>query len=86
MIDVANPTSTCGYRVDADLDYLLIALYVALDDHIIPAYRAAAGRVRRLGRPPAVTDAELVCLAVAPAHGCTRWIRYETRGAGYNQD
>ena len=46
----------------ADLDTLLIALYVQLVDHIIPAYRS-----RRLGpgRPRLVTDAELVCLAVA---------------------
>jgi len=50
--------------LDADLDTLLIALYVELDDRIIPALRP--GRVRRgPGRPPAVTDAELLCLAVA---------------------
>ena len=50
--------------MDADLDTLLIALYVELDDRIIPALRP--GRVRRgPGRPPAVTDAELLCLAVA---------------------
>ena len=50
--------------LDADLDTLLIALYVELDDRIIPASRL--GRVRRgPGRPPLVTDAELVCLAVA---------------------
>jgi hypothetical protein len=49
--------------VDADLDTLLIALYVELTDRIIPARR---GRRRRgPGRPPAVTDAELVCLAVS---------------------
>jgi hypothetical protein len=50
--------------LDADLDTLLIALYVELDDRIIPASRC--GRVRRgPGRPPLVTDAELLCLAVA---------------------
>jgi hypothetical protein len=50
--------------LDADLDTLLIALYVELDDRIIPAFRQ--GRARRgPGRPPAVTDAELLCLAVA---------------------
>jgi len=50
--------------LDADLDTLLIALYVELDDRIIPASRS--GRVRRgPGRPPLVTDAELLCLAVA---------------------
>lgn len=50
--------------MDADLDTLLIALYVELDDRIIPAFRQ--GRTRRgPGRPPVVTDAELLCLAVA---------------------
>jgi len=50
--------------LDADLDTLLIALYVELDDRIIPALRS--GRARRgPGRPPRVTDAELLCLAVA---------------------
>ena len=50
--------------LDADLDTLLIALYVELDDRIIPAARP--GRIRRgPGRPPLVTDAELLCLAVA---------------------
>jgi hypothetical protein len=49
--------------VIADLDTLLIALYVELTDRIIPARpnRRRAGP----GRPPTVTDAELVCLAVA---------------------
>jgi hypothetical protein len=52
-----------GPSVIADLDTLLIALYVELTDQIIPALRPhhRAGP----GRPPAVTDAELVCLAVA---------------------
>jgi DDE family transposase len=48
--------------VIADLDTLLIALYVELTDQIIPAARS--GR-RGPGRPVAVTDAELICLAVA---------------------
>jgi hypothetical protein len=48
--------------VIADLDTLLIALYVELTDRVIPAGRF--GR-RGPGRPPEVTDAELVCLAVA---------------------
>jgi len=48
--------------VIADLDTLLIALYVELTDRVIPA----VGRRRRgPGRPLEVTDAELVCLAVA---------------------
>ncbi|MFL6297847.1 MAG: hypothetical protein ACJ75M_18990 [Actinomycetes bacterium] len=45
----------------ADLDTLLTALYVAVTDRIIPALRPHRGP----GRPPQVTDAELVCLAVA---------------------
>jgi Transposase DDE domain len=49
--------------VIADLDTLLIALYVELTDHIIPA--RSRGRRRGPGRPPVVTDAEVVCLAVA---------------------
>jgi hypothetical protein len=48
--------------VIADLDTLLTALYVELTDRIIPA----RGFSRRgPGKPPEVTDAELVCLAVA---------------------
>jgi hypothetical protein len=44
------------------LDTLLTALYVELTDAIIPSL----GFTRRgPGRPPEVTDAELVCLAVA---------------------
>ena len=46
----------------ADLDTLLTALYVELTDAIIPSL--GLGR-RGPGRPPVVTDAELVCLAVA---------------------
>lgn len=49
--------------MDADLDTLLIALYVELTDRIIPAHRPATRRGP--GRPPTVNDAELVCLAVA---------------------
>jgi hypothetical protein len=48
--------------VIADLDTLLTALYVELTDRIIPSL--GQGR-RGPGRPPEVTDAELVCLAVA---------------------
>ena len=46
----------------ADLDTLLTALYVELTDRIIPARGLAR---RGPGGPPEVTDAELVCLAVA---------------------
>ncbi|GAA3764975.1 IS982 family transposase [Salinactinospora qingdaonensis] len=42
-------------------DALLTALYVHLDDHVLPA-----GRQRpKPGRPHLLTDAELVCVAVA---------------------
>ena len=46
----------------ADLDTLLTALYVELTDWILPS--SGFGRSGP-GRPPEVTDAELVCLAVA---------------------
>src|SRR4029453_17091952 len=52
-----------GPSVIADLDTLLIALYVELTDRIIPARRPL--RRASPGRPPTLTDAELVCLAVA---------------------
>lgn len=42
-----------------DLDTLLTALYVYIDDHVVEAHR------RTPGRPKKLTDAELVCLAVA---------------------
>jgi hypothetical protein len=43
--------------VSADLDALLTCLYVLVDD-LLPARR-------RFGRPPRITDSELICLAVA---------------------
>jgi hypothetical protein len=46
----------------ADLDTLLTALYVELTDRIIPSRGLAR---RGPGKPPEVSDAELVCLAVA---------------------
>ncbi len=45
-----------------DLDTLLTALYVELTDRIIPVRGFARSGP---GKPPEVTDAELVCLAVA---------------------
>jgi Transposase DDE domain len=48
--------------VIADLDTLLIALYVELTDRIIPSLGPVRGGP---GRPGEVTDAELACLAVA---------------------
>ena len=62
-IGVPTHLRPMGPSVIADLDTLLIALYVELTDRIIPA--RPGGRRRGPGRPPAVTDAELVCLAVA---------------------
>jgi hypothetical protein len=70
--------------VDADLDTLLTALYVELDDRIIPAHQR---RRRGPGRPPVVTDAELVCLAVAQAllrfHDERHWIRAAAGRVGH---
>jgi hypothetical protein len=51
-----------GAIVIADLDTLLTALYVELTDRIIPSRVMPRGGP---GRPSEVTDAELVCLAVA---------------------
>lgn len=71
--------------MDADLDTLLIALYVALEDHIIPAQRPS--RRPRLGRPRLVTDAELICLAVAQVllrHNDERhWLRAAPARVGH---
>jgi hypothetical protein len=44
--------------VSADLDALLISLYVLVDD-LLPARR------RRFGRPVRISDSELICLAIA---------------------
>ncbi|WP_007507587.1 IS982 family transposase [Pseudofrankia saprophytica] len=58
-----------------DLETLLTALYVKIDDRI--------GGRRRTGRPPTLSDSELVCLAVAQAllghHSEARWLRYARR-------
>ena len=43
--------------MSADLDALLICLYVLVDD-LLP-------RRRRFGRPPRISDNELICLAIA---------------------
>jgi hypothetical protein len=60
--------------VTADLDTLLTALYVFVDDQILPPEH------RRPGRPKRLTDAELVCLAVAQVMlDCpsqARWLRF----------
>ena len=57
------------------LDTLITALYVQLDDLFIQL-----GVARRDGRPPRLSDSELVCLAVAQVLlGCNserRWLRF----------
>ena len=61
----------------ADLDTLLTALYVKIDDSL---------EVRRVGCPPKLSDAELVCLAVAQAMlgfgSERRWLRFVGRRLG----
>ncbi|MET8438068.1 IS982 family transposase [Streptomyces sp900116325] len=58
-----------------DLDTLLTRLYVKIDDEI--------GEARCLGRPPLLSDSELVCLAVAQDllgyHSESRWLRYANK-------
>ncbi len=61
-IGVFDTRLTLGPSVIADLDTLLIALYVELTDRIIPSLGFTRSGP---GKPPEVTDAELVCLAVA---------------------
>ncbi|MFB6607554.1 IS982 family transposase [Streptomyces noursei] len=55
-----------------NLDALLAALYVFIDDHVAPR--------RWIGRPPKLTDAELLCLAVAQVllgfPSARQWIRF----------
>jgi hypothetical protein len=59
--------------VSKELDTLLTALYVLVDDHVVTPRR---GR----GRQPLLSDSELITLAVAQAllqyHGERRWIRH----------
>lgn len=58
-----------------DLNTLLTALYVKIDDWL--------GRPRRTGRPPRLSDAELLTLAVAQAllgiRSEARWLRFVPR-------
>ena len=67
-----------------DLDTLLTALYVELTDRIIP-WRGFARTGP--GRPPEVTDAELVCLAVAQVllrcDDERHWLRIAPRLVGH---
>jgi DDE family transposase len=64
--------------VSNDLNTLLTALYVELEDRVLP--RLGWSRAHRRGRKPKLTDAELLCLAVAQqlleVASERRWIRY----------
>jgi hypothetical protein len=64
--------------VTNNLDALLTALYVHLDDHVLPAL--GWSRDHRPGRKPVLSDAELACVAVAQhllgIASERRWIRY----------
>jgi len=64
--------------VSNELDTLLTALYVELEDRVLP--RLGWSRAHRPGRKPELTDAELLCLAVAQqlleVASERRWIRY----------
>jgi hypothetical protein len=70
--------------VIADLDTLLIALYVELTDRIIPALGFTRSGP---GQRPEVTDAELVCLAVAQVllryDDERRWLRAAPARVGH---
>lgn len=64
--------------VSNDIDTLLTALYVDLDDRVLPVL--GWSRDHRPGRKPRLSDPEFICLAVAQQLlGFTserRWIRY----------
>ncbi|GAB3751234.1 transposase [Nocardiopsis nanhaiensis] len=66
-----------------DLDALLTALYVHLDDDVIPSAKQRTGP----GRPPLLTDAELVCVAVAQVllrcDDERRWLRLAPTRIGH---
>jgi hypothetical protein len=69
--------------VKTDLDALLTALYVHLDDDVIPSAKHRTGP----GRPPLLTDAELVCVAVAQVllrcDDGRRWLRLAPKLIGH---
>lgn len=64
--------------MNTQLNTLLTTLYVYLDDHVLPDL--GMSRDRGPGRKPVLSDAELLCLAVAQHllgfSSETRWIRY----------
>ena len=63
----------------ADLDTLVVALYVTVDEQLGPR--------RGPGRPPRLSDAELVCLAVAQVllgfGSERRWLRFAHQRLGH---
>jgi Transposase DDE domain len=65
--------------VHADLDTLVIGLYVTIDELVGPR--------RGPGRPPKLSDPELVCLAVAQVllgfGSERRWLRFAARRLGH---
>jgi Transposase DDE domain len=65
--------------VHADLDTLVVALYVTVDDLL--------GSRQGPGRPPKLSDAELVCLAVAQVllgyDSERRWLRFASQRLGH---
>jgi hypothetical protein len=83
-IGVFTHVRTLEPVVIADLDTLLTALYVELTDRIIPL---RAPLRRGPGRPAGVTDAELVCLAVAQVllrfDDERRWLRAAPARVGH---
>jgi hypothetical protein len=84
-IGVPTHLRPMGPSVIADLDTLLIALYVGLTDRIIPA--RSRGLRRGPGRPSKVSDVELVCLAVAQVllryHDEHHWLRAAPSRVGH---
>lgn len=66
------------WSVNQNLDTLLTALYVELDDRVLPTL--GVSRAHRPGRKPALSDAELLCLVVAQQllqfASERRWVRY----------
>jgi hypothetical protein len=65
-----------GRFVTADVDTLLVALYVFVDDHVVSASRRRLGRPKRLsdGRLAASFSAAAVVTAKRPVlHGDVIW-------------
>src|SRR3954452_6363954 len=83
---LAGRVSVCGRAgggcqdrgVSNELDTLLTALYVELEDRVLP--RLGWSRAHRRGRKPRLSDAELLCVAVTQQlleiASERRWIRF----------